>query len=61
VLVYMEVVPEPSTVSDYIKVFFDDPQWPKHIKDPQTKRSQEVNFFEYIIVLGIFPISYSCS
>ena len=34
----MEVVPMPNTVSDRIKVFLDDPQWPKHIKDPQLKQ-----------------------
>ena len=38
VSVYMEVVPEPSVVSDRIKVFLDDPQWPKHIKDPLLKQ-----------------------
>ena len=34
----MEVVPEPNTVSDHIKVFLDNPQWPEHIKDPQLKK-----------------------
>ena len=34
----MEVIPEPNIVSDCIKVFLDDPQWPKHIKDTQLKR-----------------------
>ena len=36
----MEVVPEPNTVSDHIKSFLDDPQWPKHIKNQlkQIKR-----------------------
>ena len=34
----MEVVLEPNTVSDHIKVFRDDPQWPGHIKDPQLKQ-----------------------
>ena len=37
-LVYMEVVLEPNTVSDRIKVYLDDPQWPKHIKDPHLKQ-----------------------
>ena len=36
--VYMKVVPEPNTVSDCIKTFLDDSQWPKHIKDPQLKQ-----------------------
>ena len=35
---YMEVVMEPNTMSDRIKVFLDDPQWPKHIKDPSLKQ-----------------------
>ena len=34
----MGVIPEPNTVSDCIKAFFDDPQWPKHIKDPLLKK-----------------------
>ena len=38
VLVYMEVVPESSTVSDCMKAFLGDPQRPKHIKDPQLKQ-----------------------
>ena len=38
VLVYMEVVPEPNTMSDHIKAFLDDPQWPEHIQDPQLKQ-----------------------
>ena len=38
VLMYMEVVLKSNTVSDCIKAFLDDPQWPKHIKDPQLKQ-----------------------
>ena len=34
-LVYMEVVTERNNVSDGIKAYLDDPQWPEHIKDPQ--------------------------
>ena len=34
----MEVVSEPITVSDRIKAFIDDPQWPEHIKNPQLKQ-----------------------
>ena len=37
-VVYVEVLPEPSTMSDRIKVFLDDPQWPEHIKDSQLKQ-----------------------
>ena len=33
----MEVVSEPNIVSDYIKAFPNDPQWPRHIKDCQKK------------------------
>ena len=39
-VVYMEVVPEPKTVSDYIKTFLDDPQWSEHMKDPLLKQSK---------------------
>ena len=28
---------------------------------PSTKANQEANFFEYIIILGIFMFNYSCS
>ena len=31
----MEIVMEPNTTSDHIKKYLDDPQWSKHIKDPQ--------------------------
>ena len=34
----MEVVPKPNTMSDDIKVFLDDLQWPKLIKHPQLKQ-----------------------
>jgi hypothetical protein len=34
----MEVVPELNTMSDCIKAFLNDPQWPEHIKDPQLKQ-----------------------
>ena len=37
-VVYMEVVPEPNIVSGRIKAFLDGPQWPEHIKDPQSKQ-----------------------
>ena len=37
-MVYMEVVMEPNIVSDRLKAFLDDHQWPKHIKNPQGKR-----------------------
>lgn len=37
-VVYIEVVVEPSTMSDCRKVFLDDPQWLKHIKDPHLKQ-----------------------
>ena len=33
----MEVVSEPNTMSDCIKAFLEDPQWPQHIKDPQNR------------------------
>ena len=31
----MEVVMEPNTMSDRIKAYPDNPQWSKHMKDPQ--------------------------
>ena len=36
----MEVVPEPNIVSGRVKVYYDDPQWPEHIKNSQLKRSK---------------------
>ena len=60
-VMYMEVVLEPNTVSDAIKVFLDDPQWPEHIKDPQLKQSNITLFKSKILLCGIifhriFPI-----
>ena len=49
----MEVIPEPNIVSDRIKAFLDDPQWPEHIK--------EANFLEYMIILEIILVNYSYS
>ena len=40
-VVYMWVILEPNIVSDHIKAFLDDPQWPKHIKDPQLKQIEK--------------------
>ena len=37
-VVYMEIVLEPNIMSDRIKAFLNDPQWPEHIKDPQLKQ-----------------------
>ena len=34
----MKVVLEPNTMNDTLKTFLDNPQWPKHIKDPQLKQ-----------------------
>ena len=34
----MEVVSQPNIVSDRVKAFLDDLQWPEHIKDPQLKQ-----------------------
>ena len=39
----MEVVLEPNTMSDRIKAFLDDPQWPEHIKDPQPNQIKRQN------------------
>ena len=36
-VVHMEVVPEPITVSDRVKASLDDPQWPEHTKEPSLK------------------------
>ena len=38
VLVDMEVVSEPITMSDRIKAFLDDPQWFEHIENPHVKQ-----------------------
>jgi hypothetical protein len=59
----MEVIREPNTVSDHIKTFLDDHEWPEHVKDPQlTEANQEANFFEYmiIIILENLLVSYRC-
>ena len=34
----MKVLLELRTMSDHIKAFLGDSQWPKHIKDPQLKQ-----------------------
>jgi hypothetical protein len=39
-VVYMKVVLEPSTMSDRITVFLDDPQLPEHIEDPNQNKSR---------------------
>ena len=52
VLVYMEDVPKPITMSDRIKAFLDDSQWPEHIKEPQVKqikRRTSLNIQKYLI------------
>jgi hypothetical protein len=36
-VVDMEVVPEPNTMSDCMKVFLDDPHWPQHTREPPLK------------------------
>ena len=41
--IVLEVVSEPYIVSDRIKAFLDDPQWPKHIQDPQLKHIKMMN------------------
>ena len=60
-VVYTEVVPEPSIVSDCIKVFRDDPQWPEHTKDPQLKQIKRRTSFECIIIFGICLVNCGCS
>jgi hypothetical protein len=40
-VVYMKVVLEPSTMSDRITVFLDDPQWPEHIEDSNQNKSRD--------------------
>ena len=34
----MEVVPVPNTMSDCMKTFLDDLEWPEDIEDPQLKQ-----------------------
>ena len=58
----MEVVPEPNSVSDCMKVFLDDPQWPKHITDPQLKQIKRRTSSNLIILDFFFLlVNYSCS
>ena len=45
----MDAVVEPDTVSDHLRVFLDDPQWPNYIQDPnlkQIKRQTSLNILE---------------
>ena len=64
-VVYTKVVAEPNTVSDRIKVFLHDPQWPEHIEDPevkQTKRQISLILTENgDSVRFFFLVNYSCS
>ena len=55
----MEVVYEPNIVGDYIKVFLDNPHWPKHIKDPELKQIKSCSL-KYI-ENNIFKYSYYAS
>ena len=50
----MKIIPKLRIVSVCIKTFLDDPQWPKHIKDPSLEANQEFNFIEYIRILKFF-------
>ena len=43
----MKVVLEPNTVSDCIKAFLVDPQWPEYIKDSSIEANQEANLFDF--------------
>ena len=40
----MEVDSEPNIVSDRIKAFLDDPQWPELIKNPPLKQIKRQTF-----------------
>ena len=60
-VVYMEVVPEPNIVSDHMKAFLDDPQWPEHIEDPQMKQMKRRTSSYIYNNTWIFLVKYSCS
>ena len=45
---------EPKNVSDRIKKYLDDPQWPELIKDPLIEENQETNLFKFITIHGNF-------
>ena len=61
-VVYMEGDPEPNTMSDHTKAFLDVFQWPEHIKNlPQKQIKREKSFFGYILILGVFLVTCSCS
>ena len=52
-VMYMEVVPEPNIMSDQrFLMIFNGPSI-SNIVSP-TEASQEVDFFEYIIIMGFF-------
>ena len=55
-MVYMEVVPKPNTVSDRIKAFLDVPQCPD-----STEANQEANSFTYILLFEKKLVNYNCS
>ena len=44
-VVYMKVIWEPNIVSDCMKAFVDDPQWPEHIEDPSLKQIHRQTYF----------------
>ena len=50
-VVYKEVVTEPNYMSDRMKAYLDDPQWPKHSKDllhKKIKRRTSSNLEYYL-------------
>ena len=60
-VVYMEVFPKPNTVSDHIKAFLDETQWPEHIKDPYLKQIKRRTSSNMQLYLDFFLVNYSCS
>ena len=63
-VVHTKVVAEPNTMSDCIKAFLDDPQWPEHIEDPelkQIKRQISPILTENGDSIRFFLVNYSCS
>ena len=50
----MEVALEPNIMSDSIKGLLEDPQWPKHIKDPKLKQIKRQIFSNVYSNLDFF-------
>jgi hypothetical protein len=58
-VVYMEVIWEPNTVSDHINMFFMILSGPSILRH-SIEAIQETHFFDFIIILDKNLVYYSC-